>query len=255
MTHTYARDPQALTILKNLNSPTNRTVGGPNVPAVFPTPMRNTAKVAALRRLLGLESTDADVSQADLESAYRDVLSAKSQAEIAPEIVKGEYGVRAARERATAAESQRARNEKAAFERQQQQLNAAMERAKLTQTGETTRLATRQAFERSGEKAPTGNIPQQYFKAIEAARGLTGGPLDFLSRKLGRTPASDVQYRGALEALFTRQGTLPELQKAAQALRQYKGSLAAATADPTFEFDLSNMTQNEADWLRLVTGK
>jgi hypothetical protein len=95
----YARDPNALSVLMKLDSPTNRTVGGPNASYV-PNISRNNARVGLLRNFFGLGPDEGDISQADLESIYQQEQESQqqnvamaAQARVLPEHVKGQYGL------------------------------------------------------------------------------------------------------------------------------------------------------------------
>ena len=133
----------ALAVLLNLQQ-TDPLLSAPRRPFNYD---RNQAKVASLRKFLGIPGEDVgDISQQDYEEAAADVERrqqeqelVKGQATIAPEIVRGEYGVRAAEARAGATErlqreqqerrqtfqaEEGARNRAAMSERQQTALRA-----------------------------------------------------------------------------------------------------------------------------------
>jgi hypothetical protein len=89
--------PTSLESLLGLSS--NRTPGGPNVPAYTPDIRRNSARTGALSRFLGIEDTGS-VSEEQMESAYGDVVEQQrrqaeqeAQAKAYAEYVKGQYGL------------------------------------------------------------------------------------------------------------------------------------------------------------------
>lgn len=93
---------------------------------------RNQAKVASLRAFLGIPGEDVgDISQQDYEEAATDVerrrhaeIAAKGQADILPEVVRGQYGVQAARERARTDRAS-LQEDRQAFQAAQAELNRA----------------------------------------------------------------------------------------------------------------------------------
>lgn len=132
------------------------------------------------------------------------LIQAEAQAKLQPEIIKGEYGVRQAREAAEAAEAKRAANEQAAEFRQERSLNAALERAQLTQAGQNTR-------QQVGIDARAGMTPPGVLTAISSER-----------QKLADTIAKEEP--GALSKLLLRRGNprQSELQDFDAALKAAK---------------------------------
>lgn len=103
--------PDPLSVLLNLQQQ-DPTLSVPSRPLDY---NRNNAKVAMLRRYLGIPGEDVgDISQQDYEEAAADVerrrneeLQAQASARILPEVVRGEYGVKAAGVRAQAGSEER----------------------------------------------------------------------------------------------------------------------------------------------------
>lgn len=165
---------------------------------------RNQAKVMALRAFLGIPGADVgDISQQDYEEAGADVerrqhalITAKSQADILPEQVRGQYSVQAAKERArtdraqlqedrqTFQSEQGELNRAAAAERQQAALNAPMVPIMDPATG----LATWAPRAQAGGQRTGGSATER--TAIQEG----GGTLDNIRDVIAQGDA--IQWKG-----------------------------------------------------------
>lgn len=116
----------ALSTLLNLQSPANRSVGGPNVQIPgAPDIRRNNAKTSLLAKFLGVPD-DGSISEEQMESTYNEVAAQQAAAEqrkaeldVLPEQVRGQYGLQTERMRGqSTVEAARLAAERAATERE-----------------------------------------------------------------------------------------------------------------------------------------
>lgn len=237
----------ALKILLNLQSPANRTPGGPNVPQTYtPRIGRNNARSAVLSKFLGIPD-DGSTSMEDMESTYGglqaeaqadsdraaqaklDIENAKGMYGLETEQLKGQYAVSAASQAASAAETGRATQRE--FTAGQNDLNreAITGRQAATQAAGAARTAmTRQSIE-SGQTAARN---EGRARLLDAGKAHVPRPANegFLSRWLTGPSQStlDQQESARLRtpAVAPAGGGDADIMSVAQAYAQKFGNLA-----------------------------
>lgn len=254
----YPRDPNALAVLLKLGGASNMTPG----PDAFVNKRRQQIlggedelapseleQITTQRELGGTVSRDM-IRDAGIQGLKQrlGLINAEAQAKLQPEIVKGEYGVKSARAAADAAEARRGANEAAAETRQERSLNAALERAKLSQGGQNTRQEDKQAFDL--EKPPTQaklGATQGTLNALQKARESYGSPMSRIGRMVGLGGSSDA-FKGALANVLEQKGTLSAVAQAAQAVQN-------GEALEVEDLQWLQTHPNEMEYFKLLTGQ
>lgn len=178
----------------------------------------------------------------------------------------------------TAAEAQaRAAQNEAILARQRELADERANQAALTrednqqfQSGQQAeRLAQQELLAGQRQAAGSRNtmVPADMDKRLSDTRKTYQGshPVDYLLDKLpgggmlSGTQGRRQDYENSLVSVLTRQGSMQDLQAAVQGLAQYPGGLqdklAAADADPNFEFDLSGLDPYEQEYMKLKLGQ
>jgi len=265
MAQQYARDPNAAGILTRLRSLSNVTPTG---------------DAFVDKRRLQIQTGEDELAPSELEQRQtqmqmggevsremiRDhgiqalkqklgMIAAESQAKLQPEIIKGEYGVRQAREAATAAEARRGANEQAAEARQERSLNSALQRAQLSQGGQDTRQEDRQAFELENPNATATAVPAQLYTEVSKARqgyeSMANNPVSRFLFGSGRNAA----YETSLTNVLDRKGTLAEVQEVIPVLQRVQGATIDEKIANSGLPGLQSLDPYERQYLQLKLGQ
>ena len=125
-------------------------------------------------------------------------------------------------------------------------MNAALERAKLSQTGQGERQEDRQQFEVENPNVSRRGVTQGTLTQLQKTReALPGNPV---SRYLFGRQANE-RLLGALSSVLEQRGTLGAVSKAAQALK------AGEQLNAEEQQWLQSLGPYEQEYLKLLTGQ
>lgn len=173
------------------------------------------------------------------------LIGAEAQAKIQPEIIRGEYGVRAARESAVAAENRRQASANDSFERQERSQNSMMERLEKTLGATSARQEDRQQHDIDNPNAGRGVTQGTLTQLQKVREGMPGNPL---TRYFGGDAANE-RLKGALANVLEQRGTLGPVSKAAAALK------AGEQLNEEEQQWLQTLGPYEQEYLKLLSGK
>lgn len=109
---------------------------------------------------------------------------------------------------------------------------------------------------RTAANRPAPPVQQGLYDAVTKARQARDSSMFApIQRKMGMTPSVDTAYEQALTNVIHRMGNMDDAQSVAAALQGYPGDIkakmAAAQADPNFEFDLTQLDPYTQQYLEL----
>lgn len=195
--------------------------------------------LSKIKQKLGLQQIE---HEQDLES------------KIQPEIVRGEYGVRAATEAGRAAADRLQYTQGQINSRAEQNQAAIMDRLQATQNGLNTRQEDSQTFRAEHPSGAAATVPAQLYKGVETARG----GYDGVTGKLGRMIGLDGGRSGletALTAVLDRKGTLAEVHGVLPVLSKVPGATIDEKIVNSGIEGLQQLDPYERQYLQLKLGQ
>jgi hypothetical protein len=172
--------------------------------------------------------------------------------ETAPEIIRGEYGVRSAEAAARAAADRLKFSADATAGRQEDNQRAIMERLDKTQGGLNTRQEDNQQFKVEHPNAgATTMVPAQLYDAVNKARAaMPGNPLT----KLLNGKSANAALEGALANVLDRKGTIKFMPDVLSRLQGVQGGSIDERIQATGDPAMQNLDPYERQYLALKLG-